>query len=218
MRHINAIVYDSGTGGMFLGCKLSGSKDYELTLSNEYLSTSHSDWVYSKGDPKINTRNGITTTHPHELYSFKRKVKKEKATATTIGITFDPDDTSAKIYAAILFEIKHRIHSSIESPVGEDWLDNLVESINCHWRTFMNNTDIINLGGGVKEASYDKTIDFRKLYIDADIQEIVKLITYTQSTVDSEWMKQEIITYTNNNMKLIDKWAPAFKGHVTNDK
>lgn len=207
----NVIVYDSGAGGMFLFHSMTGEDTMYVTEFNEYLpddSKSKIDGVYSIGDIKIQDKNNLTTCHPYEVNGLKKLAKElglhVKFTAITFGTT--QLDIKCKFYIEVLFEIKKRNWVNQDNLISRDWTNRVLESIAKKEKIFLQAND----------WSWDYTVDYKKLFADADLDEVTNLIKYTNQSVEPVELQRKIRYYTQKNIEVIYKWAPHLEGYFQN--
>ncbi len=204
----NVIVYDSGAGGMFLGYNLTGTNSYKVTESNEYLPDgTETDNVFSISDDQINHFNGLTTTHPYEVDALIKVANQLKLSVSFTAITFgtEPSDLRCKFFVALIFEIKHRIHTGDKTLLDDIHTDQLYASV------VRKDRDPIFLSpNGMK---WDHTIDYKKLFADRDIDEITRLIKITNQNVSPEIMQKKLEDYTRQNCAVITKYAPHMENY-----
>lgn len=204
----NVIVYDSGAGGMFLGYNLTGTNSYKVTESNEYLPDgTETDNVFSISDDQINHFNGLTTTHPYEVDALIKVANRLKLSVSFTAITFgtEPNDLRCKFFVALIFEIKHRIHTGDNTLLNDTHTDQLYASV------VRKDRDPIFLSpNGMK---WDHTIDYKKLFAARDIDEITRLIKITNQNVSPEIMQKKIEDYTMQNCAIITKYAPHMENY-----
>lgn len=204
----NVIVYDSGAGGMFLGYNLTGTNSYKVTESNEYLPDgTETDNVFSISDDQINHFNGLTTTHPYEVDALIKVANRLKLSVSFTAITFgiEPNDLRCKFFVALIFEIKHRIHTGDNTLLNDTHTDQLYASV------VRKDRDPIFLSpNGMK---WDHTIDYKKLFANRDIDEITRLIKITNQNVSPEIMQKKIEDYTMQNCAIITKYAPHMENY-----
>ena len=204
----NVIVYDSGAGGMFLGYNLTGDDSYIVTETNEYLPDSNkTDNVFSLNDKQINHFNGLTTTHPYEVDDLIRVAKQLELSVRFTAITFGnkPNDVKCKFFVALIFEIKHRLHTGDDSILTDFHTDSMYASV------VRNDREPIFLSpNGIK---WDHKIDYKKLFAERNIDEITRLIKLTNQNIPPEIMQKKLEVYTHQNCKMITKFAPHMENY-----
>jgi hypothetical protein len=204
----NVIVYDSGSGGMFLGYTLTGITSYRVTESNEYLPCCDElDNVFSVHDKQINHFNGLTTTHPYEVDALIKLAKELELSINLIAITFgtQPNDLKCKFFVALIFEIKKRVHTGDDSILTDLHTDSLYASV-----VRKDREPIFLSPRGMR---WDHKVDYKKLFADRDIDEITRLIKLTNQNVSPEIMQKKIEDYTHENCKIITKYAPHMENY-----
>ena len=204
----NVIVYDSGAGGMFLGYNLTGTTSYRVTNSNEWLSDgTELDNVFSVNDENINHFNGLTTTHPYEVDDLIRVAKQLELSINLIAITFgnEPNDVKCKFFVALIFEIKHRIHTGDDSILTDFHTDTLYASV-----VRRDKEPIFLSPRGIK---WNDTVDYKKLFAERDIDEITKLIKITGQNISPVIMQKKLKDYTNKNCDMITRYAPHMENY-----
>jgi hypothetical protein len=204
----NVIVYDSGAGGMFLGYHLTGNDSYIVTESNEYLpDNDKTDNVFSLNDKQINHFNGLTTTHPYEVDSLIKVAKQLELSVSFTAITFgnEPNDIRYKFFVSLIFEIKHRIHTGNNTRLDNKFTDTLFTSV-----VDKDMKPIFLSSNGIR---WNHTIDYKKLFVDCDIDEITRLIKITNQNVSPEIMQKKLKVYTQENCAIITKFAPHMENY-----
>lgn len=204
----NVIVYDSGAGGMFLGYNLTGTTSYRVTDSNEWLPDgTELDNVFSVDDENINHFNGLTTTHPYEVDDLIRVAKQLELSINLIAITFgnEPNDVKCKFFVALIFEIKHRIHSGDDSILTDYHTDTLYASV-----VRKDKEPIFLSPHGIK---WNHTIDYKKLFAERDIDEITRLLKLTGQNISPVIMQEKLKDYTEKNCAIITKYAPHMENY-----
>lgn len=204
----NVIVYDSGAGGMFLGYNLTGTTSYRVTDSNEWLPDgTELDNVFSAHDEKINHFNGLTTTHPYEVDDLIRVAKQLELSINLIAITFgnEPNDVKCKFFVALIFEIKHRIHTGDDSILTDFHIDTLYASV-----VRKDKEPIFLSPCGIK---WNDTVDYKKLFAERDIDEITKLIKITGQNISPVIMQKKLKDYTEKNCDMITRYAPQMENY-----
>lgn len=204
----NVIVYDSGAGGMFLGYNLTGTTSYRVTDSNEWLSDgTELDNVFSVNDENINHFNGLTTTHPYEVDDLIRVAKQLELSINLVAITFgnEPNDVKCKFFVALIFEIKHRIHTGDDSILTDFHTDTLYASV-----VRKDKEPIFLSPRGIK---WNDTVDYKKLFAERDIDEITKLIKITGQNISPVIMQKKLKDYTNKNCDMITRYAPHMENY-----
>lgn len=204
----NVIVYDSGAGGMFLGYNLTGTTSYRVTDSNEWLSDgTELDNVFSVNDENINHFNGLTTTHPYEVDDLIRVAKQLELSINLVAITFgnEPNDVKCKFFVALIFEIKHRLHTGDDSILTDFHTDTLYASV-----VRKDKEPIFLSPRGIK---WNDTVDYKKLFAERDIDEITKLIKITGQNISPVIMQKKLKDYTNKNCDMITRYAPHMENY-----
>ena len=105
----------------------------------------------------------------------------------------------------MIFEIKHRIHTGNNTRLDNKFTDTLYTSV-----VDKDMKPIFLSPNGIK---WDHKVDYKKLFADRDIDEITRLIKITNQNVSPEIMQKKIEDYTNENCKIITKYAPHMENY-----